>query len=128
MTAPSGKFWMAMPGVPGHPARQHHAYRHPLRDVVEGDGQHQHGGPPQAGAGPLRLIAALMQVGDRPVQRQQEQDAHPKASDRREERPPPHIRRLFHRGDQQAPDGGRHHDPRREAGQGPPDHQVQSLF
>ena len=23
---------------------------------------------------------------------------------------------------------GRHHDPRREAGQGPPDHQVQSLF
>ena len=39
----------------------------PLRDVVEGDGQHQHGGPLQPGMGAFRLIAVLMQVGDCPV-------------------------------------------------------------
>lgn len=95
---------------------------------MEGDSQHQHGGPPQLGAGALRLIAALVQMGDRPVQRQQEQDAQPKSDDGGEEGPLAHASRLFYGGNQQAPDGRRHHNPCRKAGQGPLNQQVHTAL
>jgi hypothetical protein len=76
----------------------------------------------------FRLRAVLVQMGNRPVQNQQEQDAQPKADHRREKRPPAHPLRLFHSGDKQAPDRRRHHDPGSKAGQGPLEHQIQFFF
>ena len=99
-----------------------------VRNVVEGDGQYQHGGPFQPSMGSFRLRAVLVQMGNRPVQNQQEQDAQPKADHRREKRPPTHPLRLFHSGDKQVPDRRRHHDARCKAGQGPLDHRIHSSF
>ena len=107
--APSGKFWTAMPMDRASA----------LRDIVEGDGQHQHGGPFQPHIGPFRPAAALVQMGDHPVQRQQEQDPQPEPGHSRGKGPPAHVLRLLHGRDQQAPDGGRHHHPGGKPGQGP---------
>ena len=69
--APSGKFWMAMPresaSAPaavvwagaGQVAGVDDADGHAFRDVVECDGQEQHGGALQAGVSGLRPVRCL---------------------------------------------------------------------
>ena len=84
--------------------------------------------PFQPGMGAFRLTAVLVQMGNRPVQNQQEQDAQPKPDHRREKRPPAHILRLFHGGNQQAPNRCRRHNPGGKAGQSPLEHQIHSSF
>ena len=83
MAAPSGKFWSpipmaratARPGAAagvlgGHGEGQPH--RHPLRDVVQGDGQYDHGGAAQMGGQPFRIAAADVEMGGEPVQDHEE--------------------------------------------------------
>ena len=103
--------------------RVDHPHRHPLWDVVEGDGQHHHGGALQPGAGSLCLLAPLVEVGDQVIQTQQEEDTGPEADDRWQKDPDARPSGLLHGGDQQAPDGCSHHNARGKAGE-PPLHPV----
>ena len=107
----------------GQKARIDHPHRHPLWDVVEGDGQHHHGGALQPGAGSLCLLAPLVEVGDQVIQTQQEEDTGPEADDRWQKDPDARPSGLLHGGDQQAPDGCSHHNARGKAGE-PPLHPV----
>ena len=59
-------------GAAGEVSGIHHPHGHALRDIVEGDGQHHHGGPLQLAFGPLHLTAFGVEVGDDVVQGQQE--------------------------------------------------------
>ena len=94
---------------------------------MEGDGQYHHGGAPQPGAGPLRLLAPLVEVGDQVIQPQQEENAGPEADGRRQKGPGPCPGGLLHGGDQQAPDGRGHHHAGGKAGK-PPLHPVPQTF
>ena len=109
--------------VSGQKTRVYHPDRHPLRDIVQGDRQHQHGRAPQPGAGSLRLPAPPVEVRDQVIQPQQKEDAAPKADDRRQEAPDSRAGGLLHGGDQQAPDGRGHHHAGGKAGE-PPLHPI----
>ena len=79
--------------------------------------QGQHGRLSKTAFDALSLRATAVQMRDQPIQSQQEKDAEPETHNGGDKGPPPHVRCLLHRGQQQAPDGSRHHDPRRKAGE-----------
>ena len=91
------------------PAGIDHAHRHALWQVVERHRQGEHGGTSQAAGHALGTVTALVEVGNKLVQQQQEQNAHPEADEGGHKRPFSHAGCLIHGGNQQAPDGGRHH-------------------
>lgn len=56
-------------------------YRHPLGDIVEGDGQYQHGSPLEPGGQAFRRFAVQMEVGQQAVQHHEHRRAqHESAS------------------------------------------------
>ena len=55
----------------GCPAGQYDSYGHAFRDIVEGDGEHQHGVSFELGAGAFGFGAVLVQVGDGAVQEEE---------------------------------------------------------
>ncbi len=63
---------------------------------------------------PLGLVDAPVQMRDDVIEQQQKQDACPEAEESREKGELSHGARLFDGGDDQAPDGGRHHHARRK--------------
>ena len=69
------------------------------------------------GAGALRLLASLVEVGDQMIQSQKKEDTSPKADNRRQEGPSSHPGGLLHGGDQQAPDGRSNHNAGGKTGQ-----------
>ena len=87
------------------------------RNIVQRHSQGQHGRLSKTAFDALSLRAAAVQMRDQPIQSQQEKDAEPETHNGGDKGPPPHVRCLLHRGQQQAPDGSRHHDPRRKAGE-----------
>ena len=78
--------------------------------------------------GALRLIDPPMEVGDHMIEEQQEPDAQPEAHEGGQKGPAAHGRVLIDGRDDEAPDGRRHHDPRRKAGEGPLDADLQILL
>ena len=86
MMAPSGKFWMAMPSERASAPAAVICAVHALRDVVQRNGQHHHGGALQLAVGALSLLAVPVQVRDDMIQQQQKQDPHPETHHRREKR------------------------------------------
>ena len=92
------------------------------------DGKDHHGGACQMAFRPLGLVDAPVQMRDDVIEQQQKQDACPEAEESREKGELSHGARLFDGGDDQAPDGGRHHHARRKAGQSPLHAALQVLF
>ncbi len=105
-------------GAAGQVSGVDHAHGHPLGDVVQGDGQHHHGGALEPAGRALGLAAVLVDVWDRMVQQQQKQHADPKADKRRKKGPMAHGCGLVNGGDEQTPHGGGHHHPGGKAGEG----------
>ena len=91
-------------------------HRHSLRNVMEGHCQHQHSVSLQAAFGPFSSGTISVQMGNEVIQKQQKRNAKPKPCCSRDKGPLPHTLRLLHSRKQQAPDGGRHHDPGGKAG------------
>ena len=88
-----------------------HADRHTLGNVMQRDRKHHHGRLCKTAFRPLRRLAVAVQMGNDAIEQQQEQNARPKADDRRYERPFAAARfRLVERRNEQAPDGSRDHD------------------
>ena len=103
------------------------AHRHPLRDVVQGDGQHHQGGPAPGGGQALGLVSVGVQVGEQTVQAPQEQHPQKKAARGGEPAVPPGGLRLLNGRDQQTEYRGGHHyaggEPQKhplKGGAGPP--------
>ena len=76
----------------------------------------------------LRLVDAPVQMRDDMIEQQQKQDACPETEEGRKKGELPHGGRLLDSRDDQAPDGGRHHHTRREAGQRPLHAALQVVF
>ena len=92
-------------GVPLGGQRKGDAHRHPLRDVVESDGQDQKGGPAAQMAEGFRG-----ELGEQGVHGQQEGDAQDGPPSGRDPSHHAHGLRLLDGGDQEAPHaGGDHH-------------------
>ena len=68
------------------PSERASPHCHALRDVVQRNGQHHHGGALQLAVGALSLLAVPVQVRDDMIQQQQKQDSHPETHHRREKR------------------------------------------
>ena len=115
-------------GAAGEKAGVYDAHGHAFGDVMKGHRQHHHGGVLELASGAFHLPAFLVQMGDHMVQDQQEEDTDPESGGCREKRPAPQIGGLFDGRNQQAPDGGRHHDAGGKAGQRPADTVDQSPF
>ena len=90
-------------GFSGERPGKHHADGHALRQVVQRDGQHQHGRAGKRAFQPLRLIAAGMQVREQTVQRQQKHGAQHKAARRGKPGGRAGLFGHFHSGNQQRP-------------------------
>lgn len=58
--------------APGQVACVHDADGHAFRDVVEGDGQQEHGGALQMGFRAFCLLAVSVEMGDDVIQQEQE--------------------------------------------------------
>ena len=78
--------------------------------------------------GSFRFIGVHVEMGDRHIQQQQEQDSGPESHHRRHKGEMPQGRTFFQGRDQKAPDRGRHHDPGGKTGQSPLDIPVELFF
>ena len=86
-------------------------HRHPLGDVVEGDGQHQQGGAAPGGGQALRLLGIGVEVGQQGIHSPKEQ--HPQHKAPRGGQPAGGAGGLglLDGGEEQAEHRGRHHHP-----------------
>ena len=109
--------------VPREEARIHDAYRHALRNVMQGHCQHHHGGAAQPAFRSLRLIASHVKVGNQMVEQKQKQHADPEADKGGKKGQLSHALRLLNSGNQQAPYRRRHHHTGGKAGKRSP-HQI----
>lgn len=108
---------LAKPGVD-------HSDRHSLGDIVEGHGEEEHGVFAEGAAAALRGVGVHVLVRDNAVEEQQEQYSEQESRRRWNKSEPPQPLGLLHRGNEQAPYGGRRHDPRRESGEAPLNQEV----
>ena len=89
--------------ISGQVACVHDADGHAFRDVVECDGQQQHGRALQMDFWPFRLFAVSMEMRDDVIQQKQKQYSAPESDRGRGEGETPHPGGLFNGRDQQAP-------------------------
>lgn len=98
-------------GVVLHGSGQSHAHGHPLRDIVEGDGEHEFGCPREVGAGAFALIAVDVLMGDNDIEKKEKENAAQESGDGRNEARESFLVGHFYRRDEQRPHRRGHHHP-----------------